>query len=154
MFRIRIHGRGGQGIKMASRVLGSALFRAGFTVQDAPKYGAERRGAPIYACVRAARQPINERGAITRPDLVVVADDTLLAVPAAGTLQGIDRVIPTDIYVAGCPPTPENLFHGLLKLQEKIDRSAKSSKPYDAVLLISEGYMARRGILPRRARAV
>jgi pyruvate ferredoxin oxidoreductase gamma subunit len=91
MFRIRIHGRGGQGIKMASRVLGSALFRAGFTVQDAPKYGAERRGAPIYACVRAARQPINERGAITRPDLVVVADDTLLAVPAAGTLQGIDR---------------------------------------------------------------
>ena len=91
MFRIRIHGRGGQGIKMASRVLGSALFRAGFTVQDAPKYGAERRGAPIYACVRAARLPINERGAITRPDLVVVADDTLLAVPAAGTLQGIDR---------------------------------------------------------------
>ena len=91
MFRIRIHGRGGQGIKMASRVLGSALFRAGFTVQDAPKYGAERRGAPIYACVRAAREPINERGAITRPDLVVVADDTLLAVPAAGTLQGIDR---------------------------------------------------------------
>ena len=39
-----------------------------------------------------------------------------------GTLQGTDRVIPTDIYVAGCPPTPENLFHGLLKLQEKIDR--------------------------------
>jgi pyruvate ferredoxin oxidoreductase gamma subunit len=33
---------------------------------------------------------INERGIIDRPDLVVVADDTLLAVPAAGTLQGID----------------------------------------------------------------
>jgi NADH-quinone oxidoreductase subunit B len=39
-----------------------------------------------------------------------------------GTLQGTDRVIPTDIYVAGCPPTPENLFHGLMKLQDKIDR--------------------------------
>ncbi len=39
-----------------------------------------------------------------------------------GTLQGTDRVIPTDIYVAGCPPTPENLFHGLIKLQEKIER--------------------------------
>ena len=46
MFEIRFHGRGGQGIKMASRVLGTALFRSGFTVQDAPKYGAERRGAP------------------------------------------------------------------------------------------------------------
>ena len=90
MYRIRIHGRGGQGIKMASRVLGTALFRAGFTVQDAPKYGAERRGAPIFSYVRAARAPINERGTIYRPDLVVVADDTLLAVPAAGTLQGID----------------------------------------------------------------
>ncbi len=97
MYRIRFHGRGGQGIKMASRVLGTALFRAGFTVQDAPRYGAERRGAPIFAGVRAARfagvraarQAINERGAITRPDLVVVADDTLVGVPAAGVLQGI-----------------------------------------------------------------
>jgi pyruvate ferredoxin oxidoreductase gamma subunit len=93
VYRIRIHGRGGQGIKMASRVLGTALFRSGFTVQDAPKYGAERRGAPIFSNVRAARGEggavINERGTITRPDLVVVADDTLLAVPAAGTLLGI-----------------------------------------------------------------
>jgi len=90
MYRIRIHGRGGQGIKMASRVLGTALFKAEFTVQDAPKYGAERRGAPIFSYVRAAREPINERGTIYRPDLVVVADDTLLAVPAAGTLLGLD----------------------------------------------------------------
>jgi pyruvate ferredoxin oxidoreductase gamma subunit len=94
VYRIRIHGRGGQGIKMASRVLGTALFRSGFTVQDAPKYGAERRGAPIFSTVRAARaeaagEIINERGVIHHPDLVVVADDTLLAVPAAGTLQGI-----------------------------------------------------------------
>lgn len=94
MFRIRIHGRGGQGIKMASHVLGTALFRSGYTVQDAPKYGAERRGAPIFATVRAARctdskSPIAERGVISNPDLVVVADDTLMAVPAAGTLLGI-----------------------------------------------------------------
>lgn len=89
MYRIRIHGRGGQGIKMASRILGTALFRTGYTVQDAPKYGAERRGAPIFSYVRAAHQAINERGVIQQPDLVVVADDTLLAVPAAGTLQGI-----------------------------------------------------------------
>ena len=89
MFRIRFHGRGGQGMKTASRVLGTAFFREGFEVQDAQRYGAERRGAPIFAYVRAAREPIHERGVITRPDLVIVADESLVAVPAAGVLQGI-----------------------------------------------------------------
>ena len=57
MYRVRFHGRGGQGIKTASRILGTAFFRAGFEVQDAPVYGAERRGAPMFAYVRAAREP-------------------------------------------------------------------------------------------------
>jgi len=88
MYRIRFHGRGGQGIKTASQILGSAFFREGYVVQDAPRYGAERRGAPIFAYVRAARGEIHERGVITRPDLVLVADDTLVPLPAAGVLQG------------------------------------------------------------------
>jgi len=91
MFRIRFHGRGGQGMKTASRVLGSAFFCEGFQVQDAPRYGAERRGAPIFAFVRAAREPINERGIIRCPDLVIVADDSLPGVPAAGVLAGMDE---------------------------------------------------------------
>lgn len=89
MYRIRFHGRGGQGMKTASRILSKAFFLGGYEVQDAPRYGAERRGAPIFAYVRAARHPINERGVITRPDLVIVADDSLVALPAAGVLQGI-----------------------------------------------------------------
>ena len=89
MYRIRFHGRGGQGMKTASRVLGSAFFLEGFEVQDAPRYGAERRGAPIFAYVRASRKSINERGVIRRPDLVVVADDSLVPIPAAGVLQGL-----------------------------------------------------------------
>jgi pyruvate ferredoxin oxidoreductase gamma subunit len=89
VYRIRYHGRGGQGMKTASRILGTAFFLEGFEVQDAPRYGAERRGAPIFAYVRASRQPINERGIIRHPDLVIVADDTLVSIPAAGVLSGL-----------------------------------------------------------------
>ena len=89
MYRIRFHGRGGQGMKTASRILGTAFFKEGYQVQDAPRYGAERRGAPIFAYVRAAHDQIFERGIIRDPNLVVVADETLVQMPAAGVLQGI-----------------------------------------------------------------
>jgi pyruvate ferredoxin oxidoreductase gamma subunit len=90
MYRIRFHGRGGQGVKTASQILSSALFLEGFEVQDAPRYGAERRGAPIFAYVRADRAPIHERGIIAHPDLAVVVDETLVTAAAAGVLQGVD----------------------------------------------------------------
>lgn len=89
MYRIRLHGRGGQGIKTAGRILGSAFFLAGFEVQDAPRYGAERRGAPISAMVRADRRTINERGIVAHPDLVVVVDETLIGLPGAGVTAGL-----------------------------------------------------------------
>lgn len=104
MYRIRFHGRGGQGIKTASRMLGKAFFLAGFEVQDAPRYGAERRGAPIFAYVRASRTLVQERGIVRRPDLVIVADDTLVAIPAAGVLLGVTA---NTVLLISSPERPE-----------------------------------------------
>ncbi|MGA3125939.1 MAG: NADH-quinone oxidoreductase subunit B family protein [Candidatus Korobacteraceae bacterium] len=49
-------------------------------------------------------------------------------------LQGVDKILPVDVYVVGCPPRPENLFYGLLKLQDKIDQMSISRRPTEVRL--------------------
>jgi NADH-quinone oxidoreductase subunit B len=49
-------------------------------------------------------------------------------------LQGVDKIVPVDVYIVGCPPRPENLFYGLLKLQEKIDSMSLAKRPTEVRL--------------------
>ncbi|MEM0481545.1 MAG: 2-oxoacid:acceptor oxidoreductase family protein [Nitrososphaerota archaeon] len=91
MLKIRFHGRGGQGVKTSSRILGRAAFLDGFTAQDSPIYGAERRGAPVVSFTRISKTPITERGFIFDPDIVIVMDETLLNDWLARPLEGVKR---------------------------------------------------------------
>jgi NADH-quinone oxidoreductase subunit B len=43
-------------------------------------------------------------------------------------LQGIDTMIPVDVYVPGCPPSPEGLMHGMLRLRDMVQRAETHSQ--------------------------
>ena len=100
MVEIRFHGRGGQGAKVASRIVGRAAFLAGLFAQDFPLFGAERRGAPVVACTRASSEGIDRRGYIEEPDVVVVMDDSLRREARAQVFGGVRDGTPVLVNTA------------------------------------------------------
>lgn len=78
VMEVRFHGRGGQGVVIASEVLAKAAFRMGFEVSSFPFFGVERRGAPVTAFARIDKKPIRNKSSIYEPDYVVVLDNSLL----------------------------------------------------------------------------
>lgn len=102
---IRWHGRGGQGAVTAAKLLADAAYRAGFAgVTSAPSFGAERRGAPITASTRLDEVPIRVYSQVTKPDLVIVFDESLLEV--GGATVGLK---PGGTVVVNTTRSPEEL---------------------------------------------
>lgn len=77
MLEFRLHGRGGQGIVVAAVIFAEAMFLEGYYARAFSLYGAERRGAPVTAFIRASKERLMLRSRIYQPDYVVVFDSTL-----------------------------------------------------------------------------
>ncbi|AZR74404.1 pyruvate synthase [Anoxybacter fermentans] len=99
MLEIRWHGRGGQGSKTASILLGKVCSEAGKYIQAFPEYGPERMGAPVIAYNRISDERITVHCQIETPDLVVVLDSTLIG--AIDVVEGLKEdgkiIINTDL---------------------------------------------------------
>ena len=81
---IRWHGRGGQGVVTAGKLLAETALGTGQYFQAFPDYGPERMGAPIRAFTRLSSEPITVHSQIDQPNVVLVLDPTLLKqVPVA-----------------------------------------------------------------------
>ena len=81
LFEIRWHGRGGQGAVTSAEILARAAINEGKYAQAFPKFGPERRGAPVQAFDRInSSKPIRVRADVDEPDIVIVLDPTLLRI--------------------------------------------------------------------------
>jgi 2-oxoisovalerate ferredoxin oxidoreductase gamma subunit len=90
MIEIRIHGRGGQGAVVASRMLVTAAAKEGKKVQAFPTFGSERRGAAVAAFARVDGEKIRIHSEVYTPDCVIVLHPVLYKTVdvTAGLKQG------------------------------------------------------------------
>jgi 2-oxoacid:acceptor oxidoreductase gamma subunit (pyruvate/2-ketoisovalerate family) len=98
MRELRLHGRGGQGTVIASKLLAVALFLEGREVQSFPMFGVERRGSPVTAFLRVDDVPLRLRCEIQAPDELIVLDPSLIDATdiTAGLKNGGRILINTD----------------------------------------------------------
>lgn len=104
MPEIRFHGRGGQGVFVASRLTAIAAFLEGSYVQSFPTFGLERRGAPVMAFTRIQDTRINNHSQIYEPDAAVVLDSTLLKL-----VNVTDGLKPGGLVLVNTELSPEEL---------------------------------------------
>jgi NADH-quinone oxidoreductase B subunit len=102
---------------------------------DAERFGVLLKGSPRQADVMIATGPVTKQMAerlrrvydqMPEPKFVVVVGQCGSSggvyAGAYGVMGGVDKVIPVDAYIPGCPPRPEAIADGLIKLLAKVDK--------------------------------
>jgi len=101
---IRWHGRGGQGVITAAKILAESALKARKYFQAMPEYGAERTGAPIRAYTRISSVPVIVYCGVVNPDIVIVLDPTLVGV--VNITEGLKE---GGILIVNTPLSPKEL---------------------------------------------
>lgn len=77
---VRFHGRAGQGVVTASRLLGEAAIKANKWIHAFPNFGPERMGAPVEAFTRISEEKFTVKTQVYNPDIILIIDPTLITV--------------------------------------------------------------------------
>jgi pyruvate ferredoxin oxidoreductase gamma subunit len=88
LLQIRWHGRGGQGVVTAAKLLAKVAIQESKYVQAFPEFGPERAGAPVKGFNRISTSPIRIHCQIATPNVVVVLDESLI--DSSDVLEGLE----------------------------------------------------------------
>jgi len=110
MNEITVHGRGGQGVVVAARMLAQAFFEEGYEVQTFPSFGAERRGAPLVAFLRVSKEKISERCGLYQQDHLMILDKKIL--DSIDLSQGVKQ---DAVIIINSPEPPETYSNKLAR---------------------------------------
>jgi pyruvate ferredoxin oxidoreductase gamma subunit len=102
IIEIRWHGRGGQGVVTAGKLLADAALDAEQFFQAFPDYGPERMGAPIRAYTRLSQGPIYVHSQIDEPHIVIVLDPTVM-----GTVKVAEGLREDGVLLVNTSDSPE-----------------------------------------------